>query len=483
MPPKPRIVRKPPAGTKNPSTVASPASAAKDAGAMPPPPVPAPPQAILEPEMNALSGCLRNTGVRTGQIYYFYDDARRMGIDKYAPQPPQSMNALLGREMERFDRLCDAVEAHLSRAISVLQRDLEREKDRLKAEEEAEALKVKLEEKPMTSTIGETSLSALGPSESHMTPAKLPITGQPSSVPTDAVSSPGLQRTPPTTGIVGPPSGRRPSTVSLSSLNRPQFPHKLDLSAAALRINPEEITQGLASPVTLAPLLASTEAANAANRTIDIDLTTLPDEPARSMNMDVDPSLGSSAERPIELDLDGMEIDMSTMEGLFGESNPNNSTDAATVDLFQRPAQSAAASENKKAGETLDVHIMDALSGSNTVPNGEDIFGTLENNLQPSNQAVGRLTPVPLPSVSDSAGQPSAPSPRSILASLAAAGSVSASTKHHAPTEGTGPFDVDFGDFSTNFNFDTAPGGDVNFPDMEAFLNMDGVSSDEKTQG
>lgn len=62
-----------------------------------PPPNPVPPAAILEAEMNALSGCLKvnqtshnaiellrnslllqNAVVRTGQVYGFYADTRRL---------------------------------------------------------------------------------------------------------------------------------------------------------------------------------------------------------------------------------------------------------------------------------------------------------------------------------------------------------------------------------------------------------------------
>ena len=126
-------------------------------------------------------------------------------------------------------------------------------------------------------------------------------------------------------------AARRQSTISLSSLNRPQFPHKLDLSSAALRINSAELAQGLGglpSPVTLAPksgratatsefppdFMAALAASDIANQPVDIDLTMLPEEAPATAHVSLDATLGSSADRPIELDLEGMDIDMTNVD-------------------------------------------------------------------------------------------------------------------------------------------------------------------------
>lgn len=45
--------------------------------------------------------CCQNT-------FSYYSDIR-----KYAPNPPRALTASLGREVEKFDQLCDAIEAHL----------------------------------------------------------------------------------------------------------------------------------------------------------------------------------------------------------------------------------------------------------------------------------------------------------------------------------------------------------------------------------
>ena len=138
----------------------------------------------------------------------------------------------------------------------------------------------------------------------------------------------------------------------MSSLNRPQFPHKLDLSSAALRINPAELAQGLGgnlpSPVTLAPksgrptatsefppdFMAALAASEMGNRPVEIDLTMLPEEASTSAHVSLDTTLGSSADRPIELDLEGMDIDMTNVEGvaLFGDEPTSGIPTASLFD-------------------------------------------------------------------------------------------------------------------------------------------------------
>lgn len=40
-------------------------------------------------------------------------------IERYAPQPHQSLTASLGREFEKYDQLCDAMESHLVRIVLI----------------------------------------------------------------------------------------------------------------------------------------------------------------------------------------------------------------------------------------------------------------------------------------------------------------------------------------------------------------------------
>ena len=187
------------------------------------------------------------------------------------------------------------------RAIAVLQRDLRREQERLQA-----ALASQPPSKPASPAVGAITMP-----ESLLQPF--------STIPDQS-----------------PLAGRRQSAVALSSLQRPSFLHKLDLSS--LRMNPEDLislsASGMTSPVTLAPrtarpgtttneippdlmaAIASSEAA-VASHPVDIDLTLDTDSAVEQpqINLNVDPALGGSADKPIELDLD---IDMEDMSGIFG---------------------------------------------------------------------------------------------------------------------------------------------------------------------
>ncbi|KAI0307501.1 hypothetical protein B0F90DRAFT_1619626, partial [Multifurca ochricompacta] len=287
-------------------------------GAMLPPPNPSPPKAILEPELDALAICLRNAAVKTSQIHAFFADTSRLGINNYAARPPHSLTDALGREAEKYDQICDVMEAQLSRAVAVLQRDLDRAKAHEQAEREAEALR---NLPPEPEAVTENSNRAEPSAGSASSTMHTDVLG----------SSSATQKSTMTMGTGPFPAARRQSTISLSSLNRPQFPHKLDLSSAALRINPGELAQGLGgglpSPVTLAPKSGRTTAASEfppdfmvalaasemANRPVEIDLTMLPEEAPAVAHVSLDPSLGSSADRPIELDLEGMDIDMTNV--------------------------------------------------------------------------------------------------------------------------------------------------------------------------
>jgi hypothetical protein len=221
----------------------------------------------------------------------------------------------------------------------VLQRDLDRAKAQEQAEREAEALR------------------NLPPPVPEVVPegnAAEPSAGPPSSViPMDASS---VLKVPGAGSFL---AARRQSTISLSSLSRPQVLHKLDLSSDALRINPAELAQGLGgglpSPATLAPksgrltatsefppdFMAALAATEMATQSVDIDLTMLPEEGPTTA---LDPALGSSADRPIELDLEGMDIDMTDVHAsLFGEEPTN---DVPTTNPFVNTTMTVSAEDN-----------------------------------------------------------------------------------------------------------------------------------------
>jgi hypothetical protein len=233
----------------------------------------------------------------------------------------------------------------------VLQRDVDRAKAQEQAEREAEALKNLPPRVP--EVVPETN--SAGPSAGSFS----------SVVPMEASSVSGTQKVPGSGSFL---AARRQSTISLSSLSRPQVPHKLDLSSDALRINPAELAQGLGgglpSPVTLAPksgrptatsefspdFMAALAATEMATQPVDIDLTMLPEGGHTTAHVGHDPALGSSADRPIELDLEGMDIDMTDVHAsLFGEeptndvptTNPFVNT-TTTVTVGDNPSQPAA---------------------------------------------------------------------------------------------------------------------------------------------
>ncbi|KAG5642506.1 hypothetical protein DXG03_002703 [Asterophora parasitica] len=422
-----------------------------------PPPDPQVPRAILETEMNALSNCLKNAVVKTGQVYRFYADTRKLGIENHAPKPPRSLTSSLGREIEKYDQLVDAMESHLLRAIAVLQRDFHREEKRVKSAEEA-AVATRMRSK--SASVSPTSVRI-----------PLPLVTDSSGVENTSVPSallPTPKNSPP-----APPSssgtGRRPSAISISSLHRPAFPLKLDLSSTALRITPEEASMyqsGLASPVTLAPKSARATGPNEfppdlmaafASSNQPIDLTLDSDNGDVKLGMD---TIGTTADKPIELDLEGMDIDMA-MTDLFGDATDTGSKDAnANMDGLFSPimveSDGSQGNDVNKAEKT-ETPFLETL-GRTT--NEDDIFSSLEV----SNQAQH-------PKDASSSAR-SAPSPTSLLASFDTSSQLPnmSSTNLSVPE---GSFDIsslDLSNLSSSF-FGGAPEGDMNFSmDMDQFL-------------
>ncbi|KAG1810026.1 uncharacterized protein HD556DRAFT_1317471 [Suillus plorans] len=458
MPPKP----KPRKVVKAPKSVSSQIKSAESKDAlspdsiMPPPPVPPKAMAILEPEMNALMDCFKNAVVKTGQIYSFHADSRRLGINKYAPYPPRFLTDSLGREVEKFDQLYDAMESRLLRAIAVLERDLAREQHRAREAENAAIA---------------TRTRSKSTSESPTT-RKVPL--PPLEVNTDVVMGPPAlpsQASPPQ-GLANPT--RRGSTISLSSLHRPPFPLKLDLSSSSLRMSAEEaalFSQSLPSPVSLAPKSArpsaQTEldlmAAFASSQHVDIDLTVEDDSPLPP----IDASLGNSADKPIELDLDSIDMEMSTMTDLFGDGTETGSGENSGVEGIFSPivpdsGASNPAKESQEGG--LDMEMLGALSAVDNSNHGSDIFGPPESDGLQSGQhsTLGVQSAHP--------GNV-APSPSAILASFAT--SQSDGTGHQPPS-GDSNFDLSTLDLA-NFDhtFFHRP-SDMNLMDMEALLDSMG---------
>ncbi|KAG1749612.1 uncharacterized protein EDB91DRAFT_1108707 [Suillus paluster] len=461
MPPKPKprkVVKAP--NSASPQMKSIEPKVAQQDTAMLPPSVPPKAMAILEPEMNALMDCLKNAVVRTAQIYSFHADSRRLGINRYAPYPPRSLTDSLGREVEKFDQLYDVMESRLLRAIAVLERDLAREQRRAREAENA-AIASRTRSKST--------------SESPTT-RKVPL--PPLDVNTDVVMGPPAlpaQASPPQ-GLSNPT--RRGSTISLSSLHRPPFPLKLDLSSSSLRMSAEEaalFSQSLPSPVSLAPKSARPSAQTeldlmaafaSSSQHVDIDLTADDDPPMPP----VDASLGNSVDKPIELDLDSIDMEISTMTDLFGDGAEAGSGENSGVEgIFSPVTPDAGASNPAKESQEggLDMEMLGALSAVDNNNHGNDVFGPSDANALQSGQH---------PSLGVQNAHPGnvAPSPSAILASFDA--SQSDGTTHQLP-DGDGNFDLSALDFDPSFFHQSS---DMNLMDMQALLDMgqSGGSSD-----
>ncbi|KAJ6573983.1 hypothetical protein DFH09DRAFT_1456578 [Mycena vulgaris] len=442
---------------------------------MPPPPAPAAP-GILVPEVTALATCLKNAVVKTGQLYGFYADTRKLGIQNYAPSPPSSLTAALGREVEKYDQLCDSIESQLAstdspplRAISVLQRDLAREERRIKeAEAEAEA-KAK-------TIAGRTRSASRSPTSTRIPLPVIDFTAANGDGSRPSTADPALS--PPLSSSSIP--GRRPSAISISSLHRPTLPPKLDLSANSLRISAEEaslFSQGLSSPVTLAPrsarpygpnelppdLMAALASASSseASRPVDIDLTGPDTNPDVKMS-----AVGNSADQPIELDLEAMEIDMA-MSDLFGDADSGSNNDGSAVEglftpVLPDPNMSLTHSLGDSRNTQDEESFLSALDGRS-----DDIFASLGANAHDNTQSA--------PSGSAPSASMSAPSPGSLLASFSQMGDPSQSSHGNLSSEGAPAYDLDALDLS-NLSpgfFGDPHNSDMGF-DMEELLSMGG---------
>jgi hypothetical protein len=292
--------------------------------------------------------------------------------------------------------------------------------------------------------------------------------------------------------------GRRTSAISLSSLHRPPYPHKLDLSAASLRIAPDEtsiFTGGLASPVTLAPKSARPSAASDfppefmtafsgadnSGQPVGLDITIPELAPSAGgvgaavsqIDLTLDPSIGSSADKPIELDLDVIDLDMTD---LFGDTV----NQAANVEDLFTPSGSVPASDiavgvkAENQDRALGMDMLQAFSGD------DDLLASLNahSNINAQSGEQGHPTAQFLSAQSDS-NNPISPSamvtnssPGSILASLTADSHLNASNPLAALPSADAPFDLttlDFSQLGDGF-FTGAQNTDMHMMDIESLI-------------
>lgn len=219
------------------------------------------------------------------------------------------------------------------------------------------------------------------------------------------------------------------------------------------------------------------------NRPVDIDLT-LPDtqppdgNTSSALSMNIDAALGSSADKPIELDLDSMDIDMTNMSDLFGDAVDSGSTDA-NASLFSPPtAVHELPSQDGKLvkQENLGMELLDALSDAE---GHDDLFASFsQSNSQPSgqNQSQPNVASdgLSVPVDPTSPGTVGVPSPNSILASFTTsqmnATDQSSSLDAHNLAAGGAPFDLDS-------IFNGEPGSESNMAEIEELLKSGGFGS------
>lgn len=307
-------------------------------------------------------------------------------------------------------------------------------------------------------------------------------------VPLPALDTDVIMGPPPLPVHASPPPGplnptRRGSAISLSSLHRPPFPHKLDLSSSSLRLSAEEaalFSQSLPSPVSLAPKSARPSAQTemdlmaafaSSSHHVDIDLTVDDDSPMAP----IDASLGNSVDKPIEVDFDSIDIEMSNMTDLFGDATETSSVqDGGGVEGIFSPIAPDATSSNttKEPREgVLGMEILGALSAVDNNNHGSHVFGTPDPNSLQSGQhsSLGVQNVVP--------GN-EAPSHSAILASFTASQPDGTSSQlaggdnaFDLSTLGLSNFDPSF------FHQNLHQNPDMNLMDMEALLEM-GQSGD-----
>jgi hypothetical protein len=283
--------------------------------------------------------------------------------------------------------------------------------------------------------------------------------------------------------IVGP--GRRPSAISISSLQRPNIPLKLDLSPSSLRISTEEaslFSNGLASPVTLAPksaravgpgefppdfMTAFTSSTGVLNQPVDIDLT-IPDgdQPnSDEIKMSIDPNIGSTADKPIQLDLDTMDIDMAITD-IFGGSSDNSSAEASnTMDGLFSPVVGNTGLPSDFKSSKVEGSFLDSFNQPSS-----DMFASLGPDGLDHQSQQSKASP---PTIE------AAPSPGLLLANLSSPQLPASTSSNNAP--GESQFDLNAYFSSLTSKLFSSPESDLNFSmDISDFLDLGGPNIQQK---
>ncbi|KAG8987301.1 hypothetical protein FRB90_003420, partial [Tulasnella sp. 427] len=186
------------------------------------------PAPLFVSEVKEMFYCIRGAALKGAEIVRYQTDMKQIQGDNDQPAPvPKHLLGAFRRDTERLDQVCDVIEAKILRLMSVLVREINREK--AKAAEDA-AAKAALEQEQaaaaaaaaLAATDNEASMTETVKSES------MEVDTQPAEQPSDADKMPPP---PEPNSKLAPPrvSSTAPSVVSLSTLPS----SSLDLSEAA----------------------------------------------------------------------------------------------------------------------------------------------------------------------------------------------------------------------------------------------------------
>ena len=268
---------------------------------------------------------------------------------------------------------------------------------------------------------------------------------------------------------------RRPSTVSISSLQRPQ-PLKLDLSSAPLRITEEAamFPKDLGSPITLAPKSARPVGPNEfppdlmmafSNTPLQTDLvhgppTVDPQEPLQIGNTTTDKS--------IDLDLD-MDIDMANMTDLFGDPADSENATTAVDRLFTPLKPDDGNQTGRRSDFPAKENVLEGFHIDSSVD--AELFGEFNPDTGLTHES--RVT-----TITGIQSGSSVPSPDSILAQFSASelhdSKISISVNHTLSSSG-GEFDIgsiDLPNLDSGF-FSAGQNPDIDFHVDMGLIGMD----------
>ncbi|KAG8982740.1 hypothetical protein FRB90_006587, partial [Tulasnella sp. 427] len=235
------------------------------------------PAPLFGPEVKEMFYCIRGAALKGAEIVRYQSDMKQIQGDNDQPAPvPKHLLGAFRRDTERLDQVCDVIEAKILRLMSVLVREINREKAKAA---EAAAAKAALEEEQaaaaaalaandnepsMTETVKSESMEVdTQPAEQRSDADKMPPPPEPNSklapprVSSTAPSVVSLSTLPSSSPDLSEAAAAAAAQTTKARLAR-NFSLKIDLPAPSLGGTfpgavPTAAASRPASPVTLAP--------------------------------------------------------------------------------------------------------------------------------------------------------------------------------------------------------------------------------------